>query len=343
MCTGIRLVAEDGTVVHAWTLEFEVDIHSEVVLVPRAHERTGTTPDGGPGKQWTSRYASLGASGVGLPIIVDGLNEKGLAVGTFYFPGSVGYQPYSPELAASTVAPWELGSYLLERHATVDEVRADIGNVVVPSVVWPDWGFAPPMHYVVHDAVGQCIVIEHVDGRLRVHDNPIGVMSNAPTFDWHMTNLRNYVGFSFADAAPVELGGVTVEPMGLGSGMLGMPGDFTPPSRFVRATAFSHSVLPAPTGEQAVLQAFKVLNAFDIPRGASREAATDQRGNVLADYTLWTSANDLANRRFYFRTYENSRIRMVDLMAQPLDGDAILTWPMSGAEEIVDLTASTGA
>src|SRR5271169_624112 len=124
-CTGIRLTAADGTVVHARTLEFGIDLHSDVVMVPRGYARTGTTPDGKEGLKWRSKYASLGANGAGLPFLFDGLNEKGLAVGTFYFPTSAGYMPYTPADAGKTIAQWEVGSYLLENFASVEEVKAN--------------------------------------------------------------------------------------------------------------------------------------------------------------------------------------------------------------------------
>jgi choloylglycine hydrolase len=158
------------------------------------------------------------------------------------------------------------------------------------------------VHYVVHDATGKSIVLEYPEGRLNFHDNPLGIMSNSPTFDWHMTNLRNYVNFSLMNVPPVQLGSVNLLPFGQGSGMLGLPGDFTPPSRFVRAAAFSQSVLPSQTGNETVLEVFHILNAFDIPKGGAREHEKDEHGNVLADYTIWTSANDLKAKRFYFRT-----------------------------------------
>ena len=89
-CTGIRLSAADGTVVHARTLEFGIDLNSDVIMVPRGYARTGSTPDGKQGLEWKAKYASVGANGVGLPFIFDGLNEKGLAVGLFYFPTAAG-------------------------------------------------------------------------------------------------------------------------------------------------------------------------------------------------------------------------------------------------------------
>jgi choloylglycine hydrolase len=162
-------------------------------------------------------------------------------------------------------------------------------------------------------------------------------MTNSPAFDWHMTNLRNYVNFSLVNVPPVEVGGIKLEGFGQGTGMLGMPRDFTPPSRFVRAVAYSTSVLPSKTGDEAVLQAFHILNNFDIPRGSARDEHKDARGNIVADYTLWTSAIDLKAKRFYFRTYENSQIRSADLATMPVDAKNISTISMKGREVIKSL------
>jgi choloylglycine hydrolase len=336
-CTGITLVAADGTVVHARTLEFAIDLHSDVIMVPRGYARVGTTPDGKPGLKWKAKYASVGANGVGMPVLFDGVNEKGLSSGLFYFPTSAKYMPYTPSDAGRTMAPWELGSWMLENFASVEEVKANIDTVVVPAVVYQGWGFAPEVHFIVSDATGKSIVIEYVGGKLNLYDNPLGVLTNSPAFDWHMTNLRNYVNFSLSNVPPVKLGPVTLQPFGQGSGMLGIPGDFTPPSRFVRAVAFSQSVLPSQTGDDAVLEAFHVLNNFDIPKGAAREPEKDDHGNIQADYTLWTSASDLKAKRFYFRTYQNSQIRMVALMKMNLDARDIVTISMKGPEVIPSL------
>ena len=175
-----------------------------------------------------------------------------------------------------------------------------------------------------------------VGGKLNVYDNPLGVVTNSPTFDWHMTNLRNYVNLSADNVPPLNLGGMTLAQFGQGSGLRGLPGDFTPPSRFVRAVAFSQSAVASNTASEAVLQAFHILNNFDIPYGAVRDT---EGGQMHAEYTTWTSASDLKNLRYYFRTYENSRIRMIDLRAVDLDVKQIRTISMKGQEEIEDVSA----
>lgn len=333
-CTGIRLIAEDGTAIHARTLEFGLDLQSQVLAIPRGHARIGTAPDGKEGKKWKAKYASVGLNGAGLPVLFDGVNEKGLATGTFYFPTSAGFMPFKAGEESKTVAQWEVGSYILENFASVEEVKEHIGEIVVPSVVFAGWGFAPETHYVVQDSTGASIVIEYVEGKLHIHDAPLGVVTNSPAFDWHMTNLRNYVNFSIDNVPPVKLGPIVLKPLGQGTGMLGLPGDFTPPSRFVRAVAFSQSVLPSKNGHDAVLEAFHILNQFDIPKGAAREKEKDEHGNIVADYTLWTSAIDLNAKKFYFRTYDNSAIRMIDLTKLDLEAKDILRISITGEEAI---------
>lgn len=331
-CTGITLTAKDGNVVRARTMEFNVNLQSEVILVPRGYERTGETPDGKPGLKWKAKYANVGTNPEGLPYVVDGLNEKGLSMGLFYFDQSAKYQPYKPEDASKTMASWQLGSYILDNFATVEEVKAALSDVVVAPVVFKAFDIVLPVHFVVTDPTGATIVIEYVDGKLAIHDNEIGVITNNPPFDWHMTNLQNYVNLSVTNAAPQKLGGVTIQGLGQGTGLLGMPGDFTSPSRFVRAAIFSHGIGPVANSDEAVFQAFHILNNFDIPKGVARADEESSDGKISADYTQWTSANDLTAKRFYFRTYDNSDIRFVDLTKQKLDGDAIQTWSIDGFE-----------
>jgi choloylglycine hydrolase len=325
-CTGIRIHAENDAVICARTLEFGMDLCSNVIIVPRGKSYVGTTSIDRPGLSWTTKYGATGANAFGLPVIVDGVNEKGLAVGIFYFPGYAKYQQTEPADVGQSLAPWELPIYLLGSCTNVAEALAAVKSVRVGEVVQRDFGFVPPCHYVIHDSAGQSAVLEYVDGELRTYANPLGVFSNAPTFDWHMTNLRNYVNLSVTNMPPVEMQGIKLSGFGQGNGLLGLPGDFTPPSRLVRAVAFSQS---------AVLQAFHILNQFDIPRGAVRDVA---HGEIHDEYTLWTSASDMTNHRYHFHTFANRRIRMIDLAEVDLDAADIKTVSMAGDEVIEDLS-----
>jgi choloylglycine hydrolase len=334
-CTGIRIKPKDGSVIVARTLEFAANLQSNVIVIPRATESVGTVPGDKPGLRWKSKYGMAGANGFDMPAIVDGLNEKGLGIGIFYFPGYAKYQEVKEEDVDKTLAPWELPVYLLGNCANVKEAIEAARNVRVGEVVQKNMGLVPPCHYIINDTNERCVVLEYVGGELKIHDNPLGVITNSPTFDWHVTNLRNYVNLTVNNVPPVDLAGIELHSFGQGSGMLGLPGDFTPPSRFIRAVAFSQSALPVATAHEGVLQAFHILNQFDIPKGAARGV---DNGKVMADYTLWTSASDLKNHRYYFRTFDNSRIRMIDLEKMNLDAKEIKTISMAGKEVIEDLS-----
>jgi choloylglycine hydrolase len=309
-CTGIRLVAKDGGVIAARTLEFGFDLHSEVLVVPVGTALTGTLPDGGKGISYTTKYGFLGANAEGLTAIVDGINDQGLYVGLFYFPGYASYADATKENAARAMAPHEYANWLLGNFANVEEVKANFNKVALVPVVVEAIEQVAPVHFVVHDRSGKSVVIEPVNKSLKIHDNPLGVVTNSPTFDWHMTNLRNYVNLTATNVPPIDLGGIKLAQLGQGSGLRGLPGDFTPPSRFVRAVAFSQAALPSDNAAQAVLQAFHILNNFDIPFGSVREV---DNGHIHAEATTWTSASDLKNLRWYFKTYDNQSIRSVDL------------------------------
>jgi choloylglycine hydrolase len=309
-CTGIRLIAKDGGVIAARTLEFGLDLHSDVLVVPAGTALTGTLPDGGKGISYTTKYGFLGANAEGLPAIVDGLNDQGLYVGLFYFPDYASYPDATKDNASRAMAPYEYADWILGNFATIDEVKANFDKVALVPVVIAAIKEVPPVHFVVYDRTGKSVVIEPLNKTLKIYDNPLGVMTNSPTYDWHMTNLRNYVNLTATDVPPVGLGGLTLAQFGEGSGLRGLPGDFTPPSRFVRAVAFSQSALPSDTAAQAVLQAFHILNNFDIPYGAVRDV---EGGQMHAESTTWTSASDLKNLRWYFKTYGDQSIHSVDL------------------------------
>lgn len=176
--------------------------------------------------------------------------------------------------------------------------------------------YTTPFHYVIYDKNGRSLVIEPIDGKLVTYDNPIGVFTNSPSFDWHMTNLRNFINLTPLNAPTLKIEGIELAPFGQGSGMVGMPGDFTPPSRFVRAAIYSITANPSDTSDEAVFQAFHILNQFDIPVGAVRA----KEGNtVYFDYTLVTSVKDPQSLKYYFKTYDDQQIRVVDLKKFNLD------------------------
>ena len=230
-------------------------------------------------------------------------------------------------------------NWILTQFQSVDEVKEALSDVVIVPTVDKSWGTeAAPFHYIVYDKKGGCLVIEPIDGKLVTYDNSLGVFTNSPSFDWHMTNLRNYINLSPENAKAVKLAGIELAPMGQGSGLLGMPGDFMPPSRFVRATVFSQTAIPSATAEKGIFQAFHILNQFDIPIGVAREE--DSRGITHSDYTQITCVRDPQALKFYFKTYDDQSIKVIDLNKFDLNSKAIKSAATKGTTKVIDMTSA---
>ena len=321
-CTGLMLRNADGSIVHGRTLEFGILVDTTIAIVPRGYAFVGKAP-GGAGLKYQAKYGAVGAYTFKDLALSDGINEKGLSVGAFYLPTFAKYAEITNQNRAKALSPVDFPNWILVQFGTVAEVRAalEAGQAVIAPTVLEGWGpEAPPFHYVVYDKTGACIVIEPTDGKLKIYDNPLGVLTNSPTFDWHLTNLRNYIALNPRNVPPVEISGLKLQQLGQGSGMLGLPGDFSPPSRFVRAAVFGAAAIPAPDVDRGILQVFHILNNFDIPLGVAR--AEDQ-GVVHSDYTQFTAARDPQNLRYYYKSYNDQTIRMVDLRKFDLDAKEV--------------------
>jgi choloylglycine hydrolase len=315
-CTSIVLKAEDGAAVYGRTMEWGTfDLNSRLVIIPRGHEFQGHTPDGEPGYRWKTRYGVVALDMIEKDYLADGMNEKGLVVGVLYHPGFAEYQPYDPALASISMGPTDFGNFVLTQFATVDEVREGLKSIRVVPVPEPVLGGIPaPMHLMVADQSGKAIVIEYLNGELKVFDNPLRVLTNAPSFDWHMTNIRNYINLSSVALPTKKIENLDFKPIGAGSGFLGIPGDYTPPSRFVRAVAYTQTARKTPDGPEAIYEVFRIMDNFNLPLGSAE--GPDARPELLEGMrssTIWTSAADTKNLQYYYHTQHNRKVRMVDL------------------------------
>lgn len=324
-CTSFRLKAADGSYVYGRTLEFGFPLESEAIVIPRHFAFHATGAGGKSAWSWKSRYAIAGLNAFGLPVVVDGLNEKGLTGGVLYFPGFASYAKPETVDASHALAPWDFLTWALANFASVAELREALATISIVEARQPTLGIVPPFHYTLHDSSGGSLVVEPIDGKLKVHDNPLGVMTNAPAFDWHLTNLRNYVNLSPVDAPPLKIGEESFAPLGAGSGLLGVPGDPTPPSRFVRAVALTLAAAPQKDAQQTVRLAEHILNNFDIPAGLVRPSAQD---SARFEFTQWSTIADLSNKIYYVKTYDDQTLRSIDLTKYDLDARNLRKAPL---------------
>jgi choloylglycine hydrolase len=267
------------------------------------------------------------------------VNEKGLHCGAFYFSEFAAYQDVTPADYDKCLNSFELPTYLLTMTATVDEGIAALRKVKVADLGIKEFNDAHfPLHYRLADRSGRAVAIEYLDGELHVIENPLGAFTNSPNFTWHLTNLANYTNLSAHAWPAVELENLTLEPSSLGSGMNGLPGDFTSPSRFVRAVAFQETAAPSATANDGIKMAFHLLNLFDIPKGANLQRTG---GTDYPEITQFTDACDLTNPRYFFRTYENSQIRVVAMADFLASNPADIVMFDVPEEEVFENIAST--
>ena len=313
-CTGIAVTAKDGTRLLARTIEWKGgNLNSKLIIMPRGMKNTALTPQGKNGHVWTNKYGAVGASTVAPEFVTEGVNEKGLNVGIFYFSHYGNLTPYSSKYAKTSVSDGELVRYMLTSFASVDEVLKGLKKINIIPIAKPDKnGKYATGHWRISDKTGRSVVLEITDGGERhVYENNLGVFTNSPSFPWHQANLNNYIHLTGGETPDTQWGEVSLFSFGGGSNLTGLPGDLTPPSRLVRAFFWLHTA-PVPADTYAVVtQAFHILNNFDLPIGA--EYAPNETVPDMPSATQWTAVSDVTHPTFYYRTMYNSAIRKIDL------------------------------
>ena len=323
-CTDFLLESENHDTVVGRSMEFGMDLDSEVIIQPAGGSMQSTVFNGKMGYKWQVQYAYIGLNAFGLDWVVDGMNEAGLSIGALWFPGAV-YPSVNQSNVANVIALEDVGDWLLSTCATIEEVKAAISKVQIWAHELPAIHQTPPLHLSLHDRQGKSLAIEFLDGKPSLIDNPVGVLTNAPKLEWHLTNLNNYINLSALQKGSVSFDGMVLTSQGQGFGMLGLPGDWTPPSRFVRIANFKNFAYPVRTSEQNVNLAFHLLNTVDIPYGLVR---SDQKEHF--DYTQWVVVKDLVNQMLYIRTYGVMDIRTLDFKKELQKSRAPCRLPIKG-------------
>lgn len=266
-------------------------------------------------------YAMIGMAAVvgDYPLYFEATNEKGLSMAGLNFPGNAHYGDVAE--GYDNVAAFELIPYLLGRCATVSEVRLSLERARVVNTNFSEGLPTSPLHWMISDAE-ESLTLECTRQGLKVYDNPFGVLTNNPTFDYHLTNVSNYMHLH---AGPTDnrLGnGLPVGNYSLGMGALGLPGDFSSASRFVRAVFVKENSVCDGSEGASVNQFFHILSSVAMPRGC-----------VLAhdgqfEYTRYSSCCNTRSGVYYYTTYDNRAIRRVDMRAVDLDTATLYSYPM---------------
>lgn len=308
-------------------MEFASDLHTHL-LVRGAGIPFELKAEGGETTPSTPKYSYVGLSSFGLPFVTDGMNVKGLSAGALWLPGSR-YQTRSTEAKTTNVFVGFLTDYLLAHFATVAEVADAFAKDAVRAIGDSFIARVAPIHFTVHDATGASLVIEFIDGEARLHDNAVRVLTNLPPFPFQVANLGLYTHLTPWDKDGVALGALQLDAPGSasgnpgipghGGGLAGIPGNSQPASRFVRTAYMKEFALPAKNADEAVTQAFHLLNGVGIVKGSVRSTKRQAQlcglvpAKVEYDMTQWVVAKDLTNLKLYVRVYSSPLVHCVDL------------------------------
>jgi len=344
MCTDFLLQAADidNSVVIGRSMEFGEDLGSQILVGGRGTKKQSAAPDSPKGGlSWKAKYGYVGlnVAKLDLPkLICDGMNEKGLSIGALWLPG---YTQYSPTVSnkAQALEVKDFTNWVLGNFATVAEVKTGLTGVQI-------WGGSLtnsqiPIHFSIHDASGESAVLEFLEdntqGKWQV--NTVGVLTNAPPFAWQLSNIGNYAGLSSVDAVPITIGGTPYPPPGHGSGMRGVPGDSTPPSRFIRLLFQKQFATQQANNTDTISQALHLLNTVDIPVGtsAAKNEQNPSKGND--DYTQWVVVKALTARTFSYRTAANPTLMQINFDELDLSNPCEEPYQMPQEATYIDITS----
>lgn len=335
-CTDFQLKASDGTVLISRSMEFSADMKSNLRSSPRGRAFATTAPNGKPAMTWKATYGYLYVDSMDQDFAVDGMNEQGLAFEYLYLPGETTYQTVPDGKESQSLPYLYLGDWILSNFKTTAEVKQALTDKFIfaqPLAALQNAVF--PVHAAIHDANGNGIVVEFVNGKMNVYDF-MGILTNSPIYPWQVTNLRNYLNLSPYSPSPITANGITYAATGQGAGMVGLPGDTSPPSRFARIAFLAKYSYPTNNASDLLNLSQHLINNVDIPSGAVR---AKENGKEVAETTQWVVFKDLTHKIFYYRTYNDMTIRSVAMdQVNFADNAPALKMPLLAPPYVMDVS-----
>ncbi|WEG72456.1 choloylglycine hydrolase family protein [Vagococcus intermedius] len=332
MCTTIFVKSPNGLAAGR-TMEFASPMNFVPVFIPRNFNyRTDLHNN-----QLISEKAFIGTTIYedDTYAFFDGINEEGLIGCANYFAGDADYPDYPITSDQDKVALRSdmFISYILATCSSIADIKKKITSIYLYDL---EEASSLPVsltfHFAFYDKTGEKIIIEPLNKSLKVIDNPVGVMTNSPDFQWHLTNLRNYVHIQSENKDTNHFSELEVRRFGEGSGLLGIPGDFTPPSRFVRAANMVSHMPEQLSSEQAVTEAFHILSHFDVPEGTVYNSQTK-----LCDTTHYTAVMDNEKLTYNVSSKADRALHQVNLNELDLEAKSATIYELPKEQTILSL------
>ena len=318
MCTAITYRTSDHY--FGRNLDLEYGYRETVTVTPRNYpfrlRRAGDL---------TAHYAMIGMATVadGYPLYYEATNEKGLSMAGLNFPGLARYFPEQP--GKDNIAPFEFIPWILGRCADIKQARAALDRLNLVDIPFSEALPLSPLHWIIADRE-QSVVVESTAEGLRVYDDPIGVLTNNPPFDFHLYNLRSHMNVSPSPAEDRFSSAYALTPYSNGMGGIGLPGDLSSASRFVRAAFMKLNSVSGDSEGESVGQFFHILDSVAMPRGSVRMGEK-------YEITRYSCCCNTDKGIYYYTTYGNRQIRAVDLHRTDLNGTVPVTYELSDDQQ----------
>lgn len=323
MCTAISLKTKDHY--FGRNLDLEYHYNESVTITPRNFRLKFTNNDVS-----GSHYAIIGIATVenGYPLYYDGTNEKGLSAAGLHFPGNAVYKESDPERI--NIAPFEFIPWLLGNFESVDDAMPALEKLNIVNLPFSEAYPPSPLHWLISDK-NQSITLEALPCGVKIYNNQIGVLTNNPTFDIQMFNLNNYMGLSVNNPENTFADDVSLNIYSRGMGGLGLPGDLSSMSRFVRAAFTKLNSVSSGEEQDSVGQFFHILSSVAHTRGTVKVEGKDE-------ITVYSSCTNTDRGIYYYTTYENRRITAVDMHRENLDSQNLASYPLLKNQDIFYIT-----
>lgn len=315
MCTSIAMNTEDFY--FGRTMDIEYSFNEKVVYTPRNYPIPFRRND-----TLRRHYAMLGMASVmeGYPLYAEAVNERGLCAAGLNFPDSA-YYPPKEDPVKQNVSPFELILWLCAKCASITDVKQLLASTHLVNIPFNDDLPLAPLHWHIADRE-RSLVLESTQNGLEIYDNPVGVLTNNPSFDFQTTNLCQYMNLTTSCPQNCFSNIKSLVPFGQGLGSFGLPGDYSPASRFVKAAYLSMNSVCEKDEMSSISQLFHILDSVSMIRGS---VVTNQK---LYDTTTYACCMNATKGIYYYKTYSNSQLTAVDLRRENLDAEALKTYPL---------------
>ena len=321
MCTAVTYKTNDHY--FGRNLDLEYSYKETVTITPRNYEFEFRKVD-----NIKNHYAIIGMAYVAedFPLYCDAINEKGLGMAGLNFPGNADYKEI--ELGKRNIAPFEFIPYILSQCSNIKEAKKLLEEINIAQINFSDELPVSPLHWIIADKES-AITVESVKDGLKVYDNPVGVLTNNPTFDIHLFNLNNYMSLSTEKPINNFSKELNLETYSRGMGAMGLPGDLSSASRFVKATFTKMNSKSGNSESESISQFFHILESVYQQRGCVH------MGGDQYEITIYTSCCNLDKGIYYYTTYENNQISGIDMNKENLDSSDLINYNLIKGQQVL--------